>query len=956
MNVNSKSRLADMLVACVTLLVIVCPGRAAEPGSPSDWPQWRGPNRDGVAPSSPKLLDSWPKEGPPQLWKSDWIPGCEEGGAGCPVVAGGKVLVYANAKIPLDGGNGYRFVTPDLLAAAGWLADLPDDLARKIEAAWASTNRPASGWEWYNPAKTKKEGALDAFLAAKPELDKFIKDFVATLTPEEARTYGDYVRRRLCIDTPKNKWGAPNGLSWDALVKISKLKDETRHSRREWLEALNKAAPGAGRLCDDYPNYFFWTPVYRMADSMFCLDAATGKTLWRKDFPEDPSVYRNPGQATVQWWVFDSLGASGTPAVAGDKVYVAGAMGLYCFSVNDGTLVWQAKNRPVHSQVLVAGGIVYDGASGIAYNAETGKELWKNPIWPPGPRWPARDDAYRWNPPLLWTSGGRNYVVTTDGGVSQYCCLDLETGKLLWTLKKPPATFASIRGDRLILPAPYGVGGTQAYRLTEVGPEVLWKQGYNSSDAGVIHDGHLYLLDRCANIETGEAVWKSKIGIDAYCPVIMADGKVISQWGSCHQITKVWGGGYQILMYKATPDGFAELGRFFPHACHMCVPAVANGRLYVRLLDSVACYDIQEHGVYLDGVAAGSESLRFRFKQTGGGLAAKDAADGALKDVMMTEAGGAAKPAKATVDGDDIVVDIKDAVVPFGLAYAGGKAFTGKNGQHVPAFDWSAPRLLKVRKCFGTTVMLTSDLPLTYGGGWGKIDTYAVAGAKVTQVQREPRGRSVALTTDKAWKPGDAVSVKYACFPVDQGEPRRETLAFTVAEPQRAAARFVKFGEMTNGNWRGVYGADGAVIAADKGSAAPTYALVAVANKSDAIPWAAQPTDDRYLQKSGDARDRTVTVWQAGDQLDVEVELTDGKEHQVAIYCIDFGARTVLAVEALDADTNAVLDSQTVKDVTKGRYLIWNVKGQVTFRFVDTNQGEGTAVRIQGVFFDPPAK
>jgi hypothetical protein len=31
-----------------------------------DWPQYCGPNRNGVAVSGPKLLDSWPHEGPPQ--------------------------------------------------------------------------------------------------------------------------------------------------------------------------------------------------------------------------------------------------------------------------------------------------------------------------------------------------------------------------------------------------------------------------------------------------------------------------------------------------------------------------------------------------------------------------------------------------------------------------------------------------------------------------------------------------------------------------------------------------------------------------------------------------------------------------------------------------------------------------------------------------------------------------
>ena len=39
------------------------------PAAPSDWPQWRGPNRDGLS-TETGLLKNWPKEGPPLLWKA----------------------------------------------------------------------------------------------------------------------------------------------------------------------------------------------------------------------------------------------------------------------------------------------------------------------------------------------------------------------------------------------------------------------------------------------------------------------------------------------------------------------------------------------------------------------------------------------------------------------------------------------------------------------------------------------------------------------------------------------------------------------------------------------------------------------------------------------------------------------------------------------------------------------
>ena len=220
----------------------------------------------------------------------------------------------------------------------------------------------------------------------------------------------------------------------------------------------------------------------------------------------------------------------------------------------------------------------------------------------------------------------------------------------------------------------------------------------------------------------------------------------------------------------------------------------------------------------------------------------------------------------------------------------------------------------------------------------------------------DPQGKGVTLTTDKALKPGDAVTVTYPCFAVDQGDSRRETLTFTVAEPQRAAATFVKTDDTTSGTWKGTYGADGAVVAGDnpKASAAPKYVIVTPTNKGDGSPWAANPADPRYPQKTGEAKDRSVTSWTAPEQFDINIEITDGKEHQAALYCVGWGKNFQMTIEVLDADTKAVLDTQTVQDYIKGKYLVWNLKGQVIVRLSSTIQEEGTAALAAGVFFDPP--
>jgi outer membrane protein assembly factor BamB len=58
------------------------------PGTAADWPQWRGPNRDGISKDT-GLLQEWPADGPPLRWKATDIgPGYSS-----PTVVGGKVYL-----------------------------------------------------------------------------------------------------------------------------------------------------------------------------------------------------------------------------------------------------------------------------------------------------------------------------------------------------------------------------------------------------------------------------------------------------------------------------------------------------------------------------------------------------------------------------------------------------------------------------------------------------------------------------------------------------------------------------------------------------------------------------------------------------------------------------------------------------------------------------------------------
>lgn len=63
--VTSASAIAMMLAAAAVIETAL--PRAAAPGG--NWPQWRGPQRDGVS-TETGLLTSWPAGGPPKLWSA----------------------------------------------------------------------------------------------------------------------------------------------------------------------------------------------------------------------------------------------------------------------------------------------------------------------------------------------------------------------------------------------------------------------------------------------------------------------------------------------------------------------------------------------------------------------------------------------------------------------------------------------------------------------------------------------------------------------------------------------------------------------------------------------------------------------------------------------------------------------------------------------------------------------
>jgi hypothetical protein len=165
------------------------------------------------------------------------------------------------------------------------------------------------------------------------------------------------------------------------------------------------------------------------------------------------------------------------------------------------------------------------------------------------------------------------------------------------------------------------------------------------------------------------------------------------------------------------------------------------------------------------------------------------------------------------------------------------------------------------------------------------------------------------------------------------------------------SATFVAKDTTTQGNWKGVYGANGYNVI-NHSVNYPSYATATPTGQAN-YTWASSTSNVRALQKPASTTDRFAGCWYSSTSFTVDLNLTDGLLHRVALYCLDWDT-TVRSetIEILNASNNSVLSSQSVTAFNGGQYLVWDLKGHVIIRLTKT--GSFNAV-LGGLFFDTPA-
>jgi hypothetical protein len=164
-----------------------------------------------------------------------------------------------------------------------------------------------------------------------------------------------------------------------------------------------------------------------------------------------------------------------------------------------------------------------------------------------------------------------------------------------------------------------------------------------------------------------------------------------------------------------------------------------------------------------------------------------------------------------------------------------------------------------------------------------------------------------------------------------------------------SSATFIKADTTTQGNWKNTYGSEGYNIINDAVSY-PAYAQVTPSSNLLAV-WSASTSDARALQKVASTTDRLAACWYQSSYFTIDVNLTDGQAHQIALYNLDWDGSNQRSqqIDILNATTNAVLDSRSVTSFSTGKYMVWHISGHVTIKI--TRTGIWNSV-IGGIFFD----
>ena len=378
---------------------------------------------------------------------------------------------------------------------------------------------------------------------------------------------------------------------------------------KSWPEAGPKLEWKATGMGDSYTSpsvvggQIFGMGLFDQDESVWALDTTTGKLLWKTRIGDAARVRQTQG----------GHGPRSTPTVAGTLLYVEGAGGtIACLQASNGKVVWTkslvsdfggaAPGWGFSESPLVDGEriLVTPGGQGgavVALNKQTGETVWATKDF--------KDRAEYSNLVAAEIGGVKQYIQLTGQNVVG---IAPDSGKVLWTVARQGKTATIptpiISGDQVYVASGYGVGcnafavakDTGGFKATEIwlgddGSRPMAGNMINHHGVVILVDGYLYgHSDKggwtCQNFKTGKVEWSDRgVGKGS---VTCVDGLLFCRSES---------GSGAVAIVEVNPKAYVEKGRFNqPDRSNnksWAHPVVANGKLYLRDMDVLLCYDVK---------------------------------------------------------------------------------------------------------------------------------------------------------------------------------------------------------------------------------------------------------------------------------------------------------------------------------------------------------------------------
>jgi len=327
------------------------------------------------------------------------------------------------------------------------------------------------------------------------------------------------------------------------------------------------------------------------------LEAKDGKWVWSQRIGKVGNPDQQPNYPA----------ARSTPTVDDEWIFAFGSDGdLACLERATGKVRWQRNVRKDYGgqpgtwayseSPLVDGELVVCTPGGgdatmVALSKKTGELIWKCAV-------PGGEQAAYTSALVIETGGVRQYVQMLQKGLVG---VEAKTGKLLWrydrTAKGSPAVIPSPVADGDFIYSAGARSGGGGVRLKVNGGTFEAEQAYYSpklptSVGGAVKVGdYLYGTSAgallCLEFTTGNVKW---------------DDRSISPASLCYADKRFYlhGENGELALVEATPEAYREKGRFKPTdppdrgaSKAWAYPVVANGRLYIRDMGTLWCYDVK---------------------------------------------------------------------------------------------------------------------------------------------------------------------------------------------------------------------------------------------------------------------------------------------------------------------------------------------------------------------------